>query len=345
MARLLEVKNLKTHFFTEEGVVRAVDGVTWHLDEGETLALVGESGCGKSVTAMSILRLIPNPPGRIVEGEIFFEGEDLLKVSDAEMRSIRGNRIAMVFQEPMTSLNPVLTIGQQIRESIVLHLGLGEEESTARAVELLELVGIPEAEQRIKDYPHQFSGGMRQRVMIAMALSCNPKLLIADEPTTALDVTIQAQILEIMANLSQEFGSAVLVITHNLGVVARYADRVNVMYAGNIVESGTAIDVFKHATHPYTVGLLESVPRLDATEHKRLATIEGQPPLLVDPIPGCPFEPRCAWAIDKCQTERPPLEEKEPGHTSACWRNPRTDEKTRVELDLQARLAAAGAEG
>jgi len=346
MARLLEVKNLKTHFFTEEGVVRAVDGVTWHLDEGETLALVGESGCGKSVTAMSILRLIPDPPGRIVDGEIIFEGQDLLKVSDAEMRNIRGNRIAMVFQEPMTSLNPVLTIGDQIRESIVLHLGLGEEESTVRAVELLELVGIPEAGQRIKDYPHQFSGGMRQRVMIAMALSCNPKLLIADEPTTALDVTIQAQILEIMANLSEEFGSAVLVITHNLGVVARYADRVNVMYAGNIVESGSAVDVFKNAAHPYTVGLLESVPRLDATEHQRLATIDGQPPSLVDPIPGCPFEPRCAWAIDKCKTDRPPLEEKEPGHTAACFRNPRIDERTRIEVDLQTRLSAtAGVEG
>jgi oligopeptide transport system ATP-binding protein len=345
MAKLLEVKNLRTHFFTEEGVVRAVDGVSWHLDEGETLALVGESGCGKSVTAMSILRLIPNPPGRIVDGEIIFDGRDLLKVSDSEMRSIRGNQIAMVFQEPMTSLNPVLTIGAQIRESIELHMGLGESEATARAIELLELVGIPEAAQRITDYPHQFSGGMRQRVMIAMALSCNPKLLIADEPTTALDVTIQAQILEIMANLSQEFQTAVLVITHNLGVVARYADRVNVMYAGTIVESGTAVDVFKRARHPYTVGLLESVPRLDEIEHRRLATIEGQPPLLVDPIPGCPFEPRCDWAIDRCKTEPPPLEEKEPGHAAACWRNPRTDEKTREAEDLQARLAAAGAEG
>ena len=345
MATLLQVNNLRTHFFTEEGVVRAVDGVTWHLDEGETLGLVGESGCGKSVTAMSILRLIPNPPGRIVDGEIMFEGRDLLQVSDSEMRSIRGNEIAMVFQEPMTSLNPVLTIGAQIRESIQLHLGLGEDEATARAVELLELVGIPEAEVRITDYPHQFSGGMRQRVMIAMALSCNPKLLIADEPTTALDVTIQAQILEIMANLSQEFGTAVLVITHNLGVVARYADRVNVMYAGEIVESGTAVDVFKRAQHPYAVGLLESVPRLDETEHRRLATIEGQPPLLVDPIPGCAFEPRCAWAIEKCATEKPPLEEKEPGHTAACWRNPNVDEKTRVTEDLRTRLEAAGVEG
>ena len=345
MATLLQVNNLRTHFFTEEGVVRAVDGVTWHLDEGETLALVGESGCGKSVTAMSILRLIPNPPGRIVEGEIFFEGRDLLKISDSEMRSIRGNDIAMVFQEPMTSLNPVLTIGAQIREAIQLHLGLQEKEATARAIELLELVGIPEAEQRVKDYPHQFSGGMRQRVMIAMALSCNPKLLIADEPTTALDVTIQAQILEIMANLSQEFSTAVLVITHNLGVVARYADRVNVMYAGEIVETGTALDVFKRARHPYTVGLLRSVPRLDETEHVRLQTIEGQPPLLIDPIPGCAFEPRCAWAIDKCKTEKPPLEEKEPGHSASCWRNPNVDEKTHEDSDVRSRLAAAGVEG
>jgi oligopeptide/dipeptide ABC transporter ATP-binding protein len=345
MARLLEIKNLKTHFFTEEGVVRAVDGVTWHLDEGETLALVGESGCGKSVTAMSILRLIPRPPGRIVDGEIIFEGQDLLKISDAEMRNIRGNRIAMVFQEPMTSLNPVLTIGDQIREAIMLHMGLDDAESNARAIELVELVGISEAEQRLKDYPHQFSGGMRQRVMIAMALSCNPKLLIADEPTTALDVTIQAQVLEIMANLSTEFGTALLLITHNLGVVARYADRVNVMYAGEIVESGSAVDVFKNGAHPYTVGLLESVPRLDDTEHKRLATIEGQPPLLIEPITGCPFEPRCAWAIEKCQTERPTLDEKEPGHTAACWRNPRVDERTRIEADLHSRLAAVGKEG
>lgn len=345
MASLLEVNNLRTHFFTEEGVVRAVDGVTWHLDAGETLGLVGESGCGKSVTAMSILKLIPNPPGRIVEGEINFDGRDLLKISDAEMRNVRGNDIAMVFQEPMTSLNPVLTIGAQIRESLQLHLGLNDDEANERSIELLELVGIPEAALRVKDYPHQFSGGMRQRVMIAMALSCNPKLLIADEPTTALDVTIQAQILEIMANLSKEFGTAVLVITHNLGVVARYADRVNVMYAGEIVESGSAIDVFKRAKHPYAVGLLESVPRLDETEHKRLATIQGQPPLLVDPIPGCAFEPRCAWAIDKCKTEKPPLEMKETGHFAACWRDPNVDERTRVEEDLHSRLSAAGSRG
>ena len=335
MATLLEVKDLKTYFFTDDGVVRAVNGVSWHLDEGETLGLVGESGCGKSVTAMSILRLIPNPPGRIVDGSIMFEGRDLLKVSDAEMRSVRGNRIGMIFQEPMTSLNPVLTIGAQVRESITLHLGLGEQEANARAVELLELVGIPEAPQRLKDYPHQFSGGMRQRVMIAMALSCNPKLLIADEPTTALDVTIQAQILEIMARLAREFGTAVLVITHNLGVVARYADRVNVMYAGEIVEAGTAIDVFKRPRHPYTVGLMASVPRLDETEHIRLTTIEGQPPMLINPIPGCPFQPRCDWAIDECVTTHPELETKEPGHMARCIRNPQTDQKTKV-------LASAG---
>jgi oligopeptide/dipeptide ABC transporter ATP-binding protein len=318
MARLLEVEDLKTYFFTDEGTVRAVDGVSWGIDEGETLALVGESGCGKSVTAMSILRLIPNPPGRIVGGTITFDGLDLLNVSDAEMRAIRGNRIAMIFQEPMTSLNPVLTIGQQIREAVELHLGMNEDEATQKAIELLQMVGIPEAEQRIQDYPHQFSGGMRQRVMIAMALSCDPKLLIADEPTTALDVTIQAQILEIMANLSSELGTAVLVITHNLGVVARYADRVNVMYAGQIIETGTAVDIFKNPQHAYTRGLMASVPRLDDTEHVRLATIEGQPPLLVAEINGCAFRPRCTKVGGcNCSTTKennPKLIEVEPGH-------------------------------
>jgi oligopeptide transport system ATP-binding protein len=328
MAKLLEIKNLQTYFFTEEGVVRAVDDVSWSVDEGETLGLVGESGCGKSVTALSILRLIPDPPGRIVGGEILFEGRDLLQISDSEMRTVRGNRIAMVFQEPMTSLNPVLTIGAQLMEAIQLHLGLGDNEARARAVELLDMVGIPEADGRLSDYPHQFSGGMRQRVMIAMALSCNPKLLLADEPTTALDVTIQAQVLEIMARLASELGTAVIVITHNLGVVSRYADNVIVMYAGKIVEMGTTMDIFKKPRHPYTVGLMESVPRLDATEHVRLSTIEGQPPLLIDPIPGCSFEPRCAWAIDKCATEQPPLEIKEDGHFASCWRNPAEDART-----------------
>ena len=327
--KLLEVKNLRTYFYTEEGVVRAVDGVSWDLDEGETLGLVGESGCGKSVSALSILRLIPRPPGRIVEGEIIFEGQDLLEVSDAEMRDIRGNRIAMVFQEPMTSLNPVLTIGNQLTEAITLHLGLDQPEARARAVELLELVGIPEAGARLDDYPHQFSGGMRQRVMIAMALSCNPKLLLADEPTTALDVTIQAQILELMAQLSRDLGTAVVIITHNLGVVSRYADRVNVMYAGQIVESGSTLDIFKNPKHPYTVGLMASVPRLDATEHVRLDAIEGQPPLLINPIPGCAFEARCDWAVDQCRTDPPELELKEERHWARCWRNPTVDGRTR----------------
>ncbi len=341
MAKLLEVKNLRTYFYTQEGVVRAVDGVSWDLNEGETLGLVGESGCGKSVTAMSILRLIPNPPGRIVDGEILFEGRDLLKLDGAEIRKIRGNRIGMIFQEPMTSLNPVLTIGVQLTEAIKLHLGLDEQEANARGAELLELVGIPEAETRLKDYPHQFSGGMRQRVMIAMALSCNPKLLLADEPTTALDVTIQAQILDIMARLSRDFGTAVVVITHNLGVVARYADRVNVMYAGKIVEMGTATDIFKRPKHPYTVGLMASVPRLDATEHVRLATIEGQPPLLIEPIPGCPFEPRCDWRIDKCTTDAPQLELKEEGHYAACWRDPVVDARTVTHESTVAMTAEA----
>ena len=327
--KLLEVKNLRTYFYTEEGVVRAVDGVSWDLEEGETLGLVGESGCGKSVSALSILRLIPRPPGRIVEGEIIFEGEDLLEISDAEMRDIRGNRIAMVFQEPMTSLNPVLTIGNQLTEAITLHLGLERPEARARAVELLELVGIPEAGARLDDYPHQFSGGMRQRVMIAMALSCNPKLLLADEPTTALDVTIQAQILELMAQLSRDLGTAVVIITHNLGVVSRYADRVNVMYAGQIVESGSTIDIFKNPKHPYTVGLMASVPRLDATEHIRLDAIEGQPPLLINPIPGCAFEPRCDWAVDQCRTDAPQLELTGERHWARCWRDPTEDARTR----------------
>ncbi len=341
MAKLLEVKNLQTYFFTEEGVVRAVDGVDWEVEEGETLGLVGESGCGKSVTALSILRLIPNPPGRIVDGEILFEGQDLLQISDAEMRSIRGNRIAMVFQEPMTSLNPVLTIGGQLMESIQLNMGMNDDEARARSVELLDMVGIPEADARLDEYPHQFSGGMRQRVMIAMALSCNPKLLLADEPTTALDVTIQAQVLEIMARLAKELGTAVIVITHNLGVVARYADRVNVMYAGKIVEMGSATDIFMGPRHPYTVGLMDSVPRLDETEHVRLATIEGQPPLLIDPIPGCPFEPRCDWRIDKCSTDAPALETRGEGHVAACWRDPKTDDRT----VNQGAPAAAGAQG
>ena len=320
MANLLEVKNLATHFFTQDGVVKAVDGISYNLAEGEVLGVVGESGCGKSVHALSIMRLVANPPGRTVAGEIIFDGEDLLKLDDSEMRHIRGNRIAMVFQEPMTSLNPVLTIGRQLTETLELHQDMNKQEARARAAELLSTVGIPDAEQRLSDYPHQFSGGMRQRVMIAMALSCNPRLIIADEPTTALDVTIQAQILDLMQNLAEEFGTAMVIITHNLGVVARYAHRVVVMYAGRIVETGTAEDIYRNPKHPYTIALLNSVPRLDATERIRLDAIEGLPPDLIDMPPGCSFAPRCKFAFEQCTQEAPVLEETDPNHTSACWR-------------------------
>ncbi|MFN8557195.1 MAG: ABC transporter ATP-binding protein [Dehalococcoidia bacterium] len=319
MGTLLQIKDLRTHFFTEEGVVKAVDGVSYDVEEGETLALVGESGCGKSVTALSLLRLIPNPPGKIVGGEILFEGQDILKADEDEIRHIRGNRIAMVFQEPMTSLNPVLTIGRQLTEAIELHLKYDKEQARKRAVELLEMVGIPEAAGRLNDYPHQFSGGMRQRVMIAMALSCNPKLLLADEPTTALDVTIQAQILEIMARLSKEFGTAVVIITHNLGVVARYADRVNVMYAGKIIETASARELYANPRHPYTVGLLKSVPRLDETRKEKLDPIEGSPPDLVNLPKGCSFYPRCRWRVERCLEEYPPLMMVGERHVAACW--------------------------
>ena len=319
MAVLLEVKDLRTEFYTQDGIVKAVDGVSYDLQEGETLGLVGESGCGKSVSALSILRLIPNPPGKIVGGSVMFDGEDLMRISEEEMRHIRGNRIAMVFQEPMTSLNPVLTIGRQLTESLELHLHMNKRQARARAAELLHTVGIPDAATRLDDYPHQFSGGMRQRVMIAMALSCDPKLLIADEPTTALDVTIQAQILELMQKLTTDLGTAILVITHNLGVVARYADRVNVMYAGRIIERGTAREIYEHPRHPYTIGLLNSVPRLDIARSDKLDPIEGMPPDLVNLPPGCPFRPRCKYAIDKCAEEHPPLVMVDGTHTAACW--------------------------
>jgi oligopeptide transport system ATP-binding protein len=319
MAQLLQVKDLRTYFYTEEGVVKAVDGVTYDVQEGETLALVGESGCGKSVSALALLRLIPIPPGRIVSGEVIFQDEDLLKISEEEIRHIRGNKISMVFQEPMTSLNPVLTIGKQLTESIELHLKLDKEQAIGRAVQLLEMVGVAEAQRRVNDYPHQFSGGMRQRVMIAMALSCNPKLLIADEPTTALDVTIQAQVLEVMARLSREFGTSVIIITHNLGVVARYADRVNVMYAGKIIEMSTAANVYGDPRHPYTIGLLNSVPRLDKGAQAKLIPIEGLPPDLGHLPPGCSFYPRCAYRIDKCREEYPPFQLVAENHYAACW--------------------------
>ena len=316
---LLSVEGLKTHFFSRSGVVKAVDGITYDVREGETLAIVGESGCGKSVGALSIMRLVASPPGRIVDGHVLFDGMDLLEMSEQQMRTIRGNRIAMIFQEPMTSLNPVLTIGKQITESLQLHLKMEGAEAERRAVELLDMVGIPDAPSRLKQYPHQFSGGMRQRVMIAMAMSCNPKLLIADEPTTALDVTIQAQILELIKDISQQLGTAVIIITHNLGVVARYADRVNVMYAGKIIERGTALDIYENPQHPYTQGLLESVPRLDESRKTRLESIEGAPPDLMDLPAGCAFRPRCRYAVDRCAEEVPPLMPVADGHTAACW--------------------------
>ena len=318
MAKLLEVKDLATYFFTPEGVVKAVDGISYDLEEGEILGLVGESGCGKSVSALSLMRLIQNP-GRNVAGSVMFDGQDLLTLDDDDMRHIRGKDMSMIFQEPMTSLNPVLTIGRQLTEALQLHLGLDRAGAETRAGELLLMVGIPEGDRRLKDYPHQFSGGMRQRVMIAMALSCNPKMLIADEPTTALDVTIQAQILELVQRLGQELGTAVLVITHNLGVVARYADRVNVMYAGKIIERGTSREIYGNPRHPYTIGLLASVPRLDEARKEQLTPIEGMPPDLIALPPGCSFRARCKFAIDKCATEIPPLVEVSEGHTAACW--------------------------
>ena len=319
--RLLEVNNLTTHFFTSDGVVKAVDGITYHLDEGEILGIVGESGCGKSVSALSLMRLVADPPGKIVDGEVTFEDKELLQLGDAEMRSIRGNRMAMVFQEPMTSLNPVLTIGRQITETLELHQNMTKSQARERAVELIRMVGISDAGSRLSDYPHQFSGGMRQRVMIAMALSCNPKLIIADEPTTALDVTIQAQILELMRELAQQFGTALIIITHNLGVVARYANRVVVMYAGKIIETGTAAEIYRNPRHPYTLGLLNSVPRLDEAVKAKLDPIEGLPPDLVDLPVGCSFQPRCPYAFDRCTQETPYLMEHSEAHTTACWRH------------------------
>ena len=322
LTALLEVNGLRTHFFTSAGVVKAVDGITFDLMEGESLAIVGESGCGKSITALSIMRLIPSPPGRILGGSIRFMGEDLLAQDDKAMRDIRGNRIGMVFQEPMTSLNPVLTIGRQLTEAVQRHLGYDNEAAHARASELLELVGIPDAANRLRSYPHEFSGGMRQRVMIAMALSCSPKLLIADEPTTALDVTIQAQILELIQQVQRELGIAVIIITHNLGVVARYVDRINVMYAGRIVERGTLHQVFDEPQHPYTKGLLASVPRLDKPKGERLIPIEGMPPDLSNLPPGCAFRERCAYAIARCEEDVPEVRHVKSAaaeHHVACW--------------------------
>ena len=319
MAILLEVKNLTTQFFTQDGIVHAVNGINYTLNEGETLGIVGESGSGKSVGVMSLIRLIPSPPGKIVDGEVLFEGRDLLKASDEEIRSIRGNKISMIFQDPMTSLNPVLTVGRQISEALELHLGMDKKQARTRTIELLSLVGIPLADQRVDNYPHQFSGGMRQRAMIAMGLSCNPQLLIADEPTTALDVTIQAQIIDLVKRLRDEIGMAIIWITHDLGVVAGMVDRVIVMYAGRIVEEAPVRDLYQDPRHPYTIGLLKSLPRLDEDRPEELKSIEGLPPDLVNYPQGCPFYARCNYRIDKCTTAPPPLEAIRPGHRAACY--------------------------
>lgn len=319
MGTILEVKGLKTQFFTQDGIVNAVNGVSYRVDEGETVGIVGESGCGKSVSVLSVMRLIPQPPGKIVGGQVIFEGRDLLKLSEDEMRQVRGNKISMVFQDPMTSLNPVLTIARQMTEGMELHLGLDHQQARKRAIELLEMVNIPQAKDRIDDYPHQFSGGMRQRVMIAMGLSCNPQLLIADEPTTALDVTIQAQILDLVRDLKQKIGMAIIWITHDLGIVAGLADRVLVMYAGYIIESAPVKEIYGDPRHPYTLGLLGSIPRLDAERKKKLTPIEGLPPDLIDPPPGCPFAPRCRFAIEQCLAENPTLQPVALNHHVACW--------------------------
>jgi peptide/nickel transport system ATP-binding protein len=327
---LLDVEELKTYFFTRDGVVRAVDGLSFSVARGETLAIVGESGCGKSVTSLSILRLIASPPGRTVAGRVLFEGHDLLELPEAEMRKIRGDAISMIFQEPMTSLNPVLTIGRQIAEVLMLHRGLGREAAMRRAVDMLKLVHMPEPERRVVQYPHELSGGMRQRVMIAMALACEPRLLIADEPTTALDVTIQAQILDLMRELKERTGAAIVLITHDLGVVAEMAQRVVVMYAGRKVEEAPVAALFARPRHPYTRGLLDSIPKLGASKTNggrrgatRLSEIAGTVPSLLQPIVGCAFAPRCAYVTARCRIEYPPLEEKATGHRVACWESER----------------------
>ena len=320
MALMLEVKNLRTQFHTQDGIVNAVNGISFTLDEGETLGVVGESGCGKSVSMLSMMQLIPQPPGRIVDGQVLFQGQDLLKLNDRQIRAVRGNKVAMVFQDPMTSLNPVLTIGRQISEALELHLGMDKEQALERSIELLELVRIPEAQDRINDYPHQFSGGMRQRVMIAMALSCNPQLLIADEPTTALDVTIQAQIVDLVKELRKQLGMAIIWITHDLGVVAGLVDRVQVMYAGYIVETAQVDDLYADPRHPYSIGLLGSLPRLDEEKHQKLTPIPGLPPDLIALPPGCPFYERCIYRIPRCQAENPQLRPVgDDGHRIACW--------------------------
>jgi len=320
--RVLEIRNLKTYFYTYEGVAKAVDGISYQLAKGEPLGLVGESGCGKSVSALSILRLIPVPPGKIVGGEILFKGKNLLDLSEDEMRKIRGDRISMIFQEPMTSLNPVFTIGNQIQETFKLHQGLSTGEALEKTIEMLRLVNIPSPERCVKQYPHELSGGMRQRAMIAMALACNPEILIADEPTTALDVTIQAQILDLMIKLKEELGMAIILITHNLGVIVETVKRVLVMYAGKIVEEAKTKTLFEHPQHPYTMGLLKSVPRLGDKVRLgkvRLSEIPGVVPSLYELPPGCKFSTRCPWVMARCREEEPELKEIEGNHFNCCW--------------------------
>lgn len=323
---ILDIQNLNTEFHTQDGVVHAVNNVSYALGEGETLGIVGESGCGKSVSMLSVMRLLPVPPAKIIADKIDFFGRNLLKFSDSEMHHVRGSQIAMIFQDPMTSLNPVLTIGFQLKEPLKLHLGMSNQEAEERAAELLQLVGIPEARNRLSDYPHQFSGGMRQRVMIAMALACNPALLIADEPTTALDVTIQAQIVDLVKQLRDQFGQALIWITHDLGVVAGLADRVIVMYAGFIVEDAQIEEVYGNPQHPYTKALLRSLPRMDGSRAQKLETIEGLPPDLIALPKGCPFAARCDMVKDKCRVHNPPLEERSLRHRVACWVNIETGE-------------------
>ena len=325
---VLEVKGLKTYFKTDAGIVKAVDGVSFSVDEGETLGIVGESGCGKSVTNLSIMKLIPSPPGKIVGGEVLYDGKDILKMSEKELRSIRGNQIAMIFQDPMTSLNPFLKISTQMIETIRLHQKISKAEARAKAIKALDDVGIPSPEKRIDSYPHQFSGGMRQRVMIAMALSCNAKILIADEPTTALDVTIQAQILELIEKINKKYKTAVILITHDLGVVAGMCDKVCVMYAGKVIEEARTLDLYAAPKHPYTQGLIESVPRMDNSDKtKKLFSIEGQPPNVIDLPPCCPFHPRCHKTLEICKNHYPPFKSMGENHNCACWLYASEEEK------------------
>ncbi len=324
MSELLSVQGLETQFRTREGTIHAVNGVSFTLKEGETLGIVGESGCGKSVTVMSMLRLIPTPPGKVTAGTAIFQGKDLLKMTNDEIRHVRGSQISMVFQDPMTSFNPVLTIGRQVSEPLEVHLGMNHRQAEDRVVEMLSKVGIPNPKDRLKDYPHQFSGGMRQRVMIAMALVCTPQILINDEPTTALDVTIQAQIVELTKQLRDDLGMAIIWITHDLGVIAGMADRLAVMYGGYIIETTGVRELYAHPTHPYTIGLLGSLPRLDEVGYRRLVSIEGLPPVLLDKPNYCPFAPRCHFALEHCWNENPVLLQVAPDHYAACWVDPET---------------------